>query len=87
MPGSAKRMVEGYLRSEAVTADAIERLSAAEGFVAKCGIVGVQFVTLTALVLAAALLVTGRAGGALVAVLPAVLGAAAQVAAALRRPG
>lgn len=85
VPGSAARMVACHERNAIVTADAIERLSRAEVTVAKVGTVAAHLATLTAPVGAIALVLHGREAGAVLAVVPAVLSASAQVVTAVRR--
>lgn len=62
-------MIGCHLCSEAVAADAVERLSRAEAVAVLTGVIGAQVLTV----------------GALAAIVPGVLGAASQVVAAARR--
>ncbi|WIB66774.1 hypothetical protein DEI93_12490 [Curtobacterium sp. MCBD17_035] len=85
MPGAAARIAEAHLRREAVDADALERLSAAEATAVLIGAFGAQALTLGGLGAAVVLIAAGDPGWACTVGVPAVLGGAAQLAAAIRR--
>jgi uncharacterized membrane protein len=85
VPGAAERMIGCHLRSEAVAADAVERLSRAEAVAVLTGVIGAQVLTVGALIAGAILISAGHTVGALAAIVPGVLGAASQVVAAARR--
>lgn len=83
--GSARQLIDCHLRSEAVSADAVERLSRAEATAVTVGVIGSQVLTLGALGAGVALVAGGHTAAAIAAVAPGVLSAAAQVVAAVRQ--
>jgi uncharacterized membrane protein len=85
VPGSARELIDCHLRAEAVAADAVERLSRAEAVSVGVGVIGGQVLTVGALIAAVVLLANGSTAGAIAAIVPGALGAAAQLVAAVRR--
>jgi hypothetical protein len=86
VPGAARQLIDCHLRSEAVAADAVERLSRAETAAVVVGTIGAQVLTFGALGAAVLMVVNGHTTAAIAAVVPGVLSAAAQVISAVRRP-
>lgn len=83
--GSARQLIDCHLRSEAVAADAIERVSRAESAAVVIGVIGAQVLTVGALAAAVVLISVGSTAAGLIAIVPGVLAAASQLVAAARR--
>lgn len=84
MPGSAKRIIDAHLHGERVVDNSIDKLSRAEAFAVRLGAVGAQVLTVGGLVAAVVLLLAGMPAASIAAVIPAILGGAAQVVSATR---
>ncbi|UOE45459.1 hypothetical protein [Agromyces larvae] len=85
MPGSARQIIEAHVYGERVSADAIRRLTRAEATAVVVGAIGAQLLTVGGLVAAVVLLVLGYPAAAIAGVIPAILGASAQIVSASRR--
>lgn len=85
VPGAARELIACHVRSESVASDALERTSRAEATAVVIGVVGAQVLTVGALVAGCALIMNGHGATALVALVPGVLGAGAQLLSATRR--
>ncbi|MDR6170727.1 hypothetical protein [Curtobacterium sp. SORGH_AS_0776] len=83
--GSARQLIDCHLRSEAVAADAIERVSRAESAAVMIGVIGAQVLTVGALAGAVVLISVESTAAGLIAIVPGVLAAASQLVAAARR--
>ena len=90
-PGTARAILEAFLRTEAVQADAVERESIADARAttadARATIVdavGAQVLTVGGLVVAVALIMAGHTYG-MIGIVPAIIASSAQVIAAQRR--
>lgn len=79
VPGTASQMIDAHVRGENAIAGSMDRISRAEAFSVRCGaIVGPAFVV-GGTAAAVGLLLAGYPEVALATLLPATLGAAAQV--------
>ncbi|MGP6172050.1 hypothetical protein ACTU6V_12690 [Microbacterium sp. A204] len=85
VPGSAKKIIDGHLYGEKAAADALTRLTTAESSAVMIGAVGAQLLTIGGLVAAVVLIVTGFPLASIAGIIPAILGASAQVIAATRK--
>ncbi|MFZ4894623.1 hypothetical protein ACL9RL_09250 [Plantibacter sp. Mn2098] len=85
VPGAAEKLVNEHLYGERVGSNAIRRLTNAESFAVVTGAVGAQILTIGGLVAAVVLVVNGYSAYAIGAIIPAILGASAQVVRASRK--
>ena len=85
VPGAARELIACHVRSEAVASDALERTSRAEATAVVVGVVGAQVLTVGALIAGCVLIMNGQGATALLALVPGVLAAAAQLLSATRR--
>lgn len=85
VPGSARKIIDAHVRNEQVRGETVTRLSRAEAFAVITGSVGAQILTVGGLVSAVVLLIAGLPAASVAAIIPAILGASAQVVAAVRR--
>ena len=85
VPGSARKLIDAHVRNEQVRGETVTRLSRAEAFAVITGAVGAQVLTIGGLLAAVALLVAGYPAASVAAIIPAILGASAQVVAAYKR--
>lgn len=85
VPGSGREIVDAHLLKERASAAALTRLTRAESTAVTVGAIGAQILTVGGLVAGVWLLLAGVPAAAIAAIIPAILGGAAQVVSAARR--
>lgn len=86
-PGFAKALMDQHLNAGRVSTDGIKKLSSAESFGVRWGVIAAMIIPLSALFLSGALIVLGYKAGAIATIIPAILGALAPIVNALKNKG
>jgi uncharacterized membrane protein len=79
VPGTASQMIDAHIRGENAIAGSMDRISRAEAFSVRCGAVVGPVLVIGGTATAVGLLLAGYPEAAVATLLPAMLGAAAQV--------
>ncbi|MDR5700150.1 hypothetical protein [Agromyces aerolatus] len=84
VPGAAERLLDSHLRSQDRYSGSIARLSSAEAFAVRFGVIGAYSLAMTGMIVAIGFVIAGMPAVSVAALIPAILGSAAQLVAVRR---